>query len=120
MKIITISELHKEMLENAKNIIIINVLPEKEYNDCHIPQSINIPLADLASKISSIDRNKKIIVHCAHQNCLASTRAYDILQTAGFTNLYDYKGGMREWAQSNLEKAGVCELSYLHELDQKK
>ena len=95
MKTITISELHKEILDNADNIII-NVLHGKKYAVCHIPQSINIPLASLALKINSLDRNKKIIIHCAHQNCLASTRAYDILQAEEFANLYDYKGRMRE------------------------
>lgn len=120
MNIISITELYEEINNNSENIIIINVLTESEFRGCHIPGSINIPLEDLPSKIDSIDKNKKVIVHCSHELSSASEEAYKILDKAGFTDLHDYKRGLREWIQSDLKTSGNCEDRYLHELDQKR
>ena len=80
MNIITINELYDDLKNNPENIILINVLSKSDFDDCHISGSINIPLAELPSKLHTLDRNKKIIVHCAHEMCTASER--------GFTKFY--------------------------------
>lgn len=119
MNIISITELYEDTKNNSENIIVINVLSEPEFNGCHIPGSINIPLEKLPSKLDDIDKSKKVIVHCSHELSSASEEAYKILEKAGFPDVHDYKRGIREWIQSDLKTSGNCEARYLHELDQK-
>lgn len=119
MNIITIDDLYEDLKNNSDNIIVINALSAEAFEECHISGSINIPYNELPEKLNSLDKNKKIVVYCAHKLCSASTEAYKILDQAGFTNVYEYKGGIREWLQSGLKTEGICEASYLHELDRK-
>jgi S-adenosylmethionine:tRNA-ribosyltransferase-isomerase (queuine synthetase) len=37
-----------------RKLIIINVLDKKYYNDCHIPESINIPYEEFKAKITEL------------------------------------------------------------------
>jgi rhodanese-related sulfurtransferase len=120
MNTISIVELYEHVKNNNENIILINVLSKSEFKDCHIPCSIHIPLDQLTLKLHNIDKSKKIIVYCSHEFSSASETAYKILKKAGFPDVYEYKGGMREWIQSDLKTLGNCEARYLHELDQKR
>lgn len=120
MNIITIEELYDDLKNKPEDIILINVLSATDFENCHIPGSINIPLAELPSKLDTLDKTKKIVVHCAHEKCPSSENAYKILSDAGFTNIYDYKRGIREWLQNDLKLEGRCEAAYLHELDQRR
>jgi len=119
MNLITIDDLYDDLKSNADNIIVINVLSAQTFEECHITGSINIPYAELTEKLSSLEKNKKIIVYCAHKDCPTAGNTYKALEEAGFTNLYYYKGGMREWVQTDLKTEGICEANYLHELDRK-
>lgn len=114
MKTVTIDQLKEELKNNSENLVLISVLTKEDFIDCNITGSISIPLDDLPSIIDTIDRSKKIIVHCASVDCHASVKAYNILEEAGFTNVYDYRGGIREWVETGQEATnGICAASYL-------
>jgi rhodanese-related sulfurtransferase len=119
MNLITIDDLYDDLKSNADNIIVINVLSAQSFEECHITGSINIPYAELPEKLNSIDKNKKVVVYCAHKDCPAAGDAYRSLEAAGFTNIFYYRGGMREWLQTDLKTEGICKATYLHELDRK-
>lgn len=119
MKYITIDQLKEELKSNSDNLILINVLSQEHFIDCNISGSISIPLDELPSKVDSLDRSKKVIVHCASNECSASAQAYKILEEAGFTDLYDYKGGIREWIETGQEATnGICTTPYLKKPEQ--
>lgn len=84
----------KEMLKTNKNIIIIDVRTEEEYQDNHIPRAINIPLQDIREKIGRIARNKNdvIIVYCEYGG--RSRKACNKLEKMGYTNVYNLDGGI--------------------------
>lgn len=96
-----------------KNLLLINVLDEESYKDCHIQGSINIPLAYLTKAIISFDKNTTIILYCGSAQCDLSRKAWYALHKLGFINVMVYEGGMREWKESNLPSQGSCVADYL-------
>ncbi len=108
---ISISELYKKVKKPSPNLMLVNVLGERFYNDCHIklPEgvkavSISAPLRVLEEKAATWDKNKEIIVYCACIECDASYKAYKKLIELGFKNVTAYEGGIREWWQTYCEK----------------
>lgn len=115
-KIITISaqQLQEKKSQNPE-LIIINVLAEKYYQDCHIPGSINIPYDKLVEQVSSWNKDKEIVLYCASSTCPKSKQAYELLKDFGFSKLHEYPGGMKEWLQKGLPVEGPCSENYLNE-----
>lgn len=92
----------KEILGSREDILIINVLPKEDFNEEHIPGSINIPVSgeeDFVQKVEALVTNKsrKIVVYCASKECPASEQAAEKLDKAGFSYVLDFEGGMKEW-----------------------
>lgn len=99
----------REQLAERKNSIddvtLINTLPEEQFAESNIDGSINVPLTkpDFVERVSAAVLHRKeaeIIVYCASRECDSSTRAAEKLESAGFTNVYDYAGGAKEWQEA--------------------
>lgn len=97
-----------------EKVKVINVLEEKYHKDCHINGSINIPHDQLLEKTASWDKDQEIIVYCANNECPKSKKSYELLIDIGFTNVYEYPGGIKEWFQSGHDSDGGCTLDYIH------
>jgi len=53
----------QELVEHDAHLL--DVLPEKEYEEEHLPRAINIPLKDLnRAATSSLRRDKPIVTYC--------------------------------------------------------
>ena len=49
----------------ARGAQLVEVLPEEEYREEHLPGAINIPLKRLdAATTSGLDKRKEVIVYC--------------------------------------------------------
>ena len=110
---ISAQDLSAKMAQNPK-LLVINVLSANWHNDCHIAGSINIPLTEFIYKVGSFDRSQDIVVYCALDACDASEKAYILLHCMGFTSVFDYIGGIKEWFQLGFPVNGPCQASYLH------
>lgn len=99
----------------SKRMKVLNVLDPALYQDAHIKNSINVPLADLKNFAEETPKDTYIVVYCAHRNCDMSARAWHILHEHGFENLFAYEGGMREWFEAGYPVEGPCREAYLHE-----
>ena len=90
----------------AEKPLIIDVLPPQSYNRVHIKGATNIPLAELRDRSAELDKDRKIVVYCASYQCHASTEAAKLLNSLGFKDVSDYKGGIKEWTEAGLTVAG--------------
>lgn len=97
----------------ARPLIVINVLPEKYYEDCHIPGSINIPIYDLNNRFHELNKMADIIIYCAHALCSNGPEAWYILKKLGFEHLILYPAGIAGWYQAGLPVVGPSKDSYL-------
>jgi rhodanese-related sulfurtransferase len=101
MKPLTRDELKKMNDAQHEDFVLINVLSRESFNEQHIRTSINIPVSDenFAQKVESVagGKDRKIVVYCASFECDASPKAAKKLEEAGFTQVYDYEGGTKDW-----------------------
>jgi rhodanese-related sulfurtransferase len=58
-------ELRTRLQDRA--LVILNVMPRETYADGHIPGSINLPVAEVEAKATSLisDPNQEIAVYCS-------------------------------------------------------
>jgi rhodanese-related sulfurtransferase len=91
-----------EMMQKEKDVIILDVRTPQEYQEGHISNAINIPVQILGQQLDKLKnfKDKKILVYCrsGHRSAIAS----QILDRAGFKNVYNLKGGLFEWKASGL------------------
>lgn len=86
---------HRMDSGSFENYQVLDVRQPKEYEQSHIPGAILIPLADLADKLSLLEKNDPVIVYC--RSGVRSTAACQILVQAGFTECFNMSGGILEW-----------------------
>ena len=89
-------------LIRQQDAIVLDVRNGGEIASGKVPHALNIPLGTLEARLFELEpyRNKPIIVNC--QLGGRSLSACQILKNHGFTDIYNLKGGIAAWLQSNL------------------
>lgn len=93
----------KKMMDENKDIIILDVRTEEEYQEGHIEGAILIPdneIKDTAENILT-DKSATILVYC--RSGRRSANASKELSELGFTNIYDF-GGINDWGYDVVTK----------------
>lgn len=80
----------KNMIER-KEIVLIDVRTQNEYDLMHITTAINIPVADIEKKILIYEQNTPIMVYCSSGS--RSKNAIEILNNLGYNNIYIWEYG---------------------------
>ena len=103
-----ISKINEEeiigLLDKSQPMILVEALPEKYFNEAHLPGAVQIDYTEVTEKAPSLLTNKsnKIVVYCASSDCENSTKAATTLNELGYENLFIYKEGKKEWVDSGL------------------
>ncbi len=86
-----------KLQKQYKNLVILDVRTSKEYKDGKIPKAINIDVmsSSFSRDIKKLDPNKPYLVYC--RSGMRSARAANAMGKAGFTNVYNLKGGYMAW-----------------------
>ncbi|SET64483.1 Rhodanese-related sulfurtransferase [Natronincola peptidivorans] len=86
----------KTMLEQSKDVILLDVRTKEEHQEKHIGGSLLIPLSSLEKEAEKKLPNKEqtIIVYCRSGN--RSKTAVNLLLSLGYKNVYDL-GGINSW-----------------------
>ncbi len=89
------------LLSQKKNITILDILPEEEYNSIHISGAINACIYELAflDKVKELIPDKKaaIVVYGLDAHYLAAPSALNKLKEEGYENVAVLKGGLNGW-----------------------
>lgn len=94
-----VEEVEPEGVEQAgPEALLVDVREPGEYARAHIPSAINLPQADLASRLSELRRDRRVILVC--QTGQRSLRAAQYLKQAGLPQVVHLKGGMAAWKTS--------------------
>ena len=80
----------------AAEHVLIDVRTPEEFASGHIADAVNIPVDQLASRLSEVPQDKPVVLYCRSGN--RSGQAAQILDRAGYTQIYDL-GGIVTWAQ---------------------
>ena len=91
-----IDEVSVETVDRAPpNVLLLDVREPEEFARGHIPDAVNIPQADLATRINDIPRDRPIFTVC--QSGMRSLRSAQFLRQEGFENVATVVGGTRAW-----------------------
>ena len=75
--------------------IILDVRNRSEWELGHIPGATLIPLPELVERLGELSPSVPVLVHCAGGT--RSGIAASLLETRGFTQVTDLKGGFTGW-----------------------
>ncbi len=95
MRQISVEEL-KARLDNGEQLALLDVRQPEEWNLCHLPGSVLLPLGELPHRHSELDPQKEWVVICHHG--IRSQHAIAYLSQLGFTKLHNLSGGIHAWA----------------------
>lgn len=109
MKTLTKNELKDMNRIRHEDFMLVNVLSPEYFNKRHIRTSINIPHEgpDFARTVEKVagSKDRTVIVYCASFECDASKKAAEKLESAGFTDVYAYEGGTKDWFAGKEQRA---------------
>lgn len=101
MNRITREEL-KDILDNGRNITLVEALPEMYWRKSHIPGALQIDYTEIQDKAGKLlpDKDARIVVYCANTECQNSTKAARSLESLGYKEVYEYVEGKQDWADA--------------------
>jgi len=84
---------------SSKNApVLVDVREPYEVALCHLPNSLNIPLAQIPDQLEVLPRDRPILVLCHHgARSLEATR---FLRAKGLARTSSVRGGIHEWAEA--------------------
>lgn len=90
----------KDLLEHHPDALLINNLSRIEFQQQHIPGSINIPAPEVATtSLLRTDDPRIKIFYCMGVKCAYSRHAVKLALKRGLKNIYWFQGGIPEWRQ---------------------
>jgi len=81
---------------DTENAVLLDVRTKEEYNEGHIPGSINLPVDEILKVEKQFEKNKTVFTYC--RSGARSSRAAAVLKEMGFKDvrniggIMDYKG----------------------------
>jgi molybdopterin/thiamine biosynthesis adenylyltransferase/rhodanese-related sulfurtransferase len=92
---ITVTELAERVKTN--HLRLIDVREPHELEISRLPDATNIPLGQLAARLSELDSAEDLVLFC--KSGARSARALELLTSAGFKKVKNLKGGINAWAR---------------------
>jgi molybdopterin/thiamine biosynthesis adenylyltransferase/rhodanese-related sulfurtransferase len=86
-----------ERIKRGDNLRLIDVREPHELEISRLPSADLIPLGTLAERLSELDSAQEMVVFC--KTGTRSTRALELLVSAGFRKVKNLKGGINAWAR---------------------
>lgn len=100
-----VSLLQATQLINQGKTVVVDVREPAEFAAGHLRDSRNIPLKELSTRTSELDKfkSKAVIVVC--ESGIRSAKATSQLKSAGFGEVYSLNGGLSAWQAQGLPTA---------------
>ena len=82
-------------------VTILDVRPEDEFADAHLPGAVNIPLSQLLRRIDELPRGHDVVAYCRGPWCVLAFEAVALLRENG-RSARRLDGGLPEWRIAGL------------------
>jgi adenylyltransferase/sulfurtransferase len=92
---ITATELAERVQHN--HLKLVDVREPHELEISRLPNAVNIPLGQLAARLSELDSAEEMVIFCKSGS--RSARGLELLASAGFKKVKNLKGGINAWAR---------------------
>lgn len=94
MQPITADELQQQLKKGE--VLLLDVRPEKEYQQGHIPGALNVPIESLRRRLQEVPADKLIVAYCRGPYCVYAHEAVSELQRQGY-RARRLEMGLPEW-----------------------
>ena len=84
-------------LSNKEDFILLDVRTEQEVFISKIKGSIHMPMNDVPSRMTELDKEKEIIVQC--KSGKRSAKICEFLSNNSFNNVKNLRGGIIAWSE---------------------
>ena len=101
---VTVQELADWIIKGKMDYRLIDLRPEKEYNEYNIPTSENIAVSDITK--ADLMRNEKILLYS--DDDVVASQAWFILKSAGYKSVSILKNGMNAWKNQIVFPTCTC------------
>jgi len=93
----------KELVKRLKDksVLLLDVRPEDEFAQGHLPGALNIPLAQLGKRLSKLPKRTQIVAYCRGPYCVLSFEAVAALRAKGY-DARRLEDGFPEWKAAGL------------------
>lgn len=86
------------------SVTLLDVRPELEYRQGHIPDARSVPVEELGHRLDELPRDREIVAYCRGPYCVFSDEAAQLLQTHGF-RVRRFEAGFPDWRAAGLPVA---------------
>jgi rhodanese-related sulfurtransferase len=110
-----------ELRARPADAVVVDVREPDEFLSGHVPGAVNLPQAELATRLAEVPRDRPVFVIC--QGGFRSLRAAQFLRQCGLADVASVTGGTGAWHAAGGEliresadapQAGVVETEWTH------
>ena len=84
-----------QWIEGYRKAQLIDVREPQEFDAGHILGARNIPVTQLKQRLVEVRKDKPVYLYC--QKSSRSSRAANVLHKKGYQEIYQLKGGFKNW-----------------------
>jgi rhodanese-related sulfurtransferase len=98
----------KQKLDHKHEFQLWNVLPKDRYDaNVNIPGSQWVPVDSLTEAVAAkkAKKDEYIVVYCGGGQCESSKMAAEKLTGWGYSSVFTYEGGLKDWREGGLPTA---------------
>lgn len=101
----------KPLAEQAQrgDITVIDVRPESEFAQRHLPNAVSMPLADLGKRMKELRKNKPVVAYCRGPFSSLSGDAVKTLRAAGY-DAWVWPTGAADWIAADADSTADASL----------
>lgn len=94
----TVTELVARLADQSKPApLLLDVREPSEYQICHIPGAVLMPMQTIPGDMNTLDPEQEIICICHHGGRSMQVAAF--LERQGFEHVTNLSGGVHAWAK---------------------
>jgi rhodanese-related sulfurtransferase len=82
-------------------VIVIDVRPQAEYEQAHLPFARSMPIGELERRLSELPKRRQIVAYCRGPFCMLSDEALKLLRSKGY-QVSKILDGVSEWSAAGL------------------
>jgi molybdopterin/thiamine biosynthesis adenylyltransferase/rhodanese-related sulfurtransferase/molybdopterin converting factor small subunit len=86
-----------DWIREGRNFQLLDVREKYEFEFCRLPGARLIPLSELRSRLSELERDRTVVAYCHHgERSMAAVR---LLKARGFRDVRNLEGGINAWSE---------------------
>lgn len=101
----------ESLADRLADVFLLDVREPAEFQAAHVGGAVNIPQADLATRLTEVPRDQPIVCIC--QAGRRSLKAAHFLMQVGFTDVANVLGGTSAWVEAGQPAEAYRELELL-------